>query len=140
VTSWSSSKPSVHRQSLEPRGVLRLMAAVRPEIKVVISAAGLMMATLAILGWESVCGAPACGPGQDLETVRKFERMAGGLGLGATVRPRWCFVNFDPRIEHCTCAEQPVPGGYCYCPEHTGTVSFFGRSSRVTATPPPIQP
>ncbi len=51
--------------------------------------------------------------------------MAGGLGLGATVCPRWCFVNFDPRIEHCTCAEQPVPGGYCYCPEHTGTVSCF---------------
>jgi len=59
------------------------------------------------------------------DAVRQFQRMAGGLGLGATVCPRWCFVNFDPRLEHCTCAEQPLPGGYCYCPEHTGTVSFF---------------
>lgn len=59
------------------------------------------------------------------EAVRQFQRMTGGLGLGATVCPRWCFVNFDPRLERCTCAEQPLPGGYCYCPEHGGTVSFF---------------
>jgi hypothetical protein len=98
------------------------MAAVRPAIKVLISAAGLLAATLALLGRESVRGS-----GRDLETVRKFQRMAGGLGLGATCVPRWCFVNFDPRIEHCTCAEQPVAGGYCYCPEHTGTVSYFER-------------
>jgi len=56
---------------------------------------------------------------------QQFERMAGGLGLGATVRPRWCFVNFDMRLEPCTCHERPLPGGYCYCPEHSGTVSYF---------------
>jgi hypothetical protein len=64
-------------------------------------------------------------PGGTRDHAAEFQRMAGGLGLGATVRPRWCFVNFDPRVERCTCAEQPLPGGYCYCPEHTGTVSFF---------------
>jgi hypothetical protein len=111
------------------------MAAVRPAIKVLISAAGLLAATLALLGRESVRGS-----GRDLETVRKFQGMAGGLGLGTTCVPRWCFVNFDPRIEHCTCAEQPVAGGYCYCPEHTGTVSFFGGSSPVAARSPSPKP
>jgi len=63
---------------------------------------------------------------------KRFQHAAGGLGMGATVCPRWCFVNFDPRIERCTCMEQPLAGGYCYCPEHSGTVSFFSmsRSSR----------
>ncbi|MGA2033506.1 MAG: hypothetical protein ABSG68_14720 [Thermoguttaceae bacterium] len=88
--------------------------------KVLILTAGLLLATLTVLGLDS-----ACRFGGEPETARQFQRMAGGLGLGATVRPRWCFVNFDRRIEHCTCAEQPVPGGYCYCPEHTGTVSSF---------------
>jgi len=92
----------------------------RPDIKVLVLAAGLLLATLALLGREAVRRT-----GHDLETVHTFQRMAGGLGLGASVRPRWCFVNFDPRIEHCTCMEQPVPGGYCYCPEHSGTVSSF---------------
>ncbi len=93
-------------------------------------AAGLLAATLALVGRESVRGS-----GHDLETVRMFQRMAGGLGLGASVRPRWCFINFDPRIEHCTCDEQPVAGGYCYCPEHTGTVSCFDTSPRGISWP-----
>ncbi len=62
--------------------------------------------------------------------AEQFQRMAGGLGLGASVCPRWCFVNFDPRIEGCTCAEYPLPGGYCYCPEHRDTVSFFDGRPR----------
>jgi len=62
---------------------------------------------------------------RDRAGVHAFQRMAGGLGLGATVCPRWCFVNFDPRLEPCTCPEQPLPGGYCYCPEHSGTVTHF---------------
>jgi len=57
--------------------------------------------------------------------TRRFQRVVGGMGLGASIRPKWCFVNFDPRIEHCTCSEQPLAGGYCYCPEHSGTVSWF---------------
>ncbi len=105
----------VFGQELEYGGVL-----LRPEIKVLLLAAGLLLASLALLGRETLDRS-----GHDLETVRNFQRMAGGLGLGATCVPRWCFVNFDPRIEHCTCPEQPVAGGYCYCPEHTGTISCF---------------
>ena len=97
--------------------------AIRPGAKVVALTAGLLVATVGALAMErAYCS------GNDLDAGRQFQRMAGGLGLGATVRPRWCFVNFDPRLEHCTCAEQPLPGGYCYCPEHTGTVTFFGSS------------
>jgi hypothetical protein len=92
--------------------------------KLTLSAAGLLAATLGLLVVEGTRFA-----GDPRPAARQFQRMAGGLGLGATVRPRWCFVNFDPRLEHCTCAEQPVPGAYCYCPEHAGTVSFFPFSS-----------
>lgn len=95
--------------------------------KVVALAAVLLAVTLALQTMDRAAGhrGAAVVGGGDRQTARQFQRMAGGLGLGATVRPRWCFVNFDPRLEHCTCAEQPLPGGYCYCPEHTGTVSFF---------------
>lgn len=91
-----------------------------PGTKVMVLAGGLLVATAAVLtvdrfGFSHRNRAPA----------RQFQRMAGGLGLGASVCPRWCFINFDPRLEHCTCMEQPLPGGYCYCPEHTDTVSFF---------------
>jgi hypothetical protein len=106
--------------------VFRQRAALRPGTKVVALAAGLLAATFGALWLDS-----AHRSGNDREAARQFQRMAGGLGLGATVRPRWCFVNFDVRIEHCTCAEQPVPGGYCYCPEHTGTVSCFEVPSRI---------
>ncbi len=82
--------------------------------------AALLVAAVGVLLLD---GAASSGGNRDI--ARQFQRMAGGLGLGATVRPRWCFVNFDPRLEHCTCAEYPLPGGYCYCSDHTGTVSFF---------------
>ncbi len=103
--------------------VLRGYAAIPPGTKVAIVTVALAAATAGTLGFEW-----ARGPGGDHAAARQFQRMAGGLGLGATVCPRWCFVNFDPRLEHCTCAEQPLPGGYCYCPDHAGTVSFFAAS------------
>jgi hypothetical protein len=102
----------------------------QPGSKIAGVAAGLFAATMAALTWDAVSshGTP-CG------NARAFQHMAGGLGLGATVCPRWCFVNFDPRIEGCTCAEQPLPGGYCYCPEHNGSVSFFvaSEAGRIAA-------
>ena len=97
----------------------------RPGGGVVLLAAALLAATAGVLAFDAAGRSP-----QAFESARQFQRMAGGLGLGATVRPRWCFVNFDPRIEHCTCAEEPLPGGYCYCPDHGGTVSFFGSRAR----------
>jgi len=33
---------------------------------------------------------------------------------------------YDPWIEGvCTCLEWPIPGGYCYCPDHTTSVSYI---------------
>lgn len=101
--------------------MFRWCSAMSPGTRVTAVTAGLLVAAVGVLLLDAV---PSSGGNRDI--ARQFQRMAGGLGLGATVRPRWCFVNFDPRVEHCTCTEQPLPGGYCYCPEHTGTVSFFG--------------
>ena len=103
--------------------VFRGYAAIPPGMKVAIATVALMAATAGTLALEW-----ARAGGSDRSIARQFQRTAGGLGLGATVRPRWCFVNFDRRLEHCTCAEQPLPGGYCYCPDHSGTVSFFAAS------------
>jgi hypothetical protein len=53
-----------------------------------------------------------------------FQQIVHGVGLGATAKPVWCYINFDPRIDpRCPCIEWPIPGGYCYCPDHAGTVS-----------------
>ena len=62
----------------------------------------------------------------DLEDARNFQRAVGGLGMGAVTSPKWCTINYDPRIEGvCTCLEWPIPGGYCYCPDHTTSVSYI---------------
>ena len=55
-----------------------------------------------------------------------FQHIVHGVGIGATTKPTWCYINFDPRIDpRCPCIEWPIPGGYCYCPYHTGTVSYI---------------
>jgi hypothetical protein len=101
-----------------------------PGAKVVVVASGLLIAAAGVMAMDAA-GASS----NHRRCAEQFQRMAGGLGLGATVCPRWCFVNFDPRIEHCTCAEQPLPGGYCYCPEHAGTVSFFDSRALNVGNP-----
>jgi hypothetical protein len=98
-----------------------------PGAKVVAVVIGLVIVTVGVLAMDAARASNSHRP-----CAEQFQRMAGGLGLGATVCPRWCFVNFDPRIERCTCGEYPLPGGYCYCPEHAGTISFFPFSSPVT--------
>ncbi len=111
-------------------------SAIPPATKVMATAGGLLLATVGVLvvdalGYYGIADGVASHGNHD--AAREFQRMAGGLGLGASVRPRWCFVNFDPRLGHCTCAEQPIPGGYCYCPEHTGTVTFFAAEEPKAA-------
>ncbi|HHT9139025.1 MAG TPA: hypothetical protein ACFYEK_17495 [Candidatus Wunengus sp. YC60] len=55
-----------------------------------------------------------------------FQQVMHGVGIGATTKPTWCYINFDPRIDpRCPCIEWPIPGGYCYCPDHTGTISYI---------------
>ncbi|MBW7897701.1 hypothetical protein B188_25370 [Candidatus Brocadiaceae bacterium B188] len=63
-----------------------------------------------------------------------FQQVVHGVGLGATAKPTWCYINFDPRIDpRCPCIEWPIPGGYCYCPDHTGTVSYVAGNIEMGA-------
>jgi hypothetical protein len=60
-------------------------------------------------------------------SVRKFQQIVGGFGLGAAVVPAWSFHAFDPRVEAtCGSDDWPTPGGPCYSPDHIGPVSAFG--------------
>src|SRR3990167_4650758 len=61
-----------------------------------------------------------------------FQQVVHGVGLGASTKPTWCYINFDPRIDpRCPCIEWPIPGGYCYCPDHTGTVSYMAGNMEM---------
>ncbi|MBT6045809.1 MAG: hypothetical protein HOG49_03205 [Candidatus Scalindua sp.] len=62
----------------------------------------------------------------------KFQQLVHGVGLGATTKPTWCYINFDQRIDpRCSCFEWPIPGGYSYCPDHTGTVSYISSKAEI---------
>jgi len=55
-----------------------------------------------------------------------FQRMVGGVGMGAISVPVWNFINFDPRIQPIDDSTLwPIPGGYSYGPDRTATVSYF---------------
>jgi hypothetical protein len=55
-----------------------------------------------------------------------FQRMVGGVGMGAISVPIWNFINFDPRIQSTDDSTLwPIPGGYSYGPDRTATVSYF---------------
>jgi hypothetical protein len=55
-----------------------------------------------------------------------FQRMVGGIGMGAISTPIWNFINFDPRIQSIDDSiTWPIPGGYSYSPDRTATVSYF---------------
>lgn len=70
-----------------------------------------------------------------LSTGNNFQQIVYGVGLGATTKPRWCYINFDPRVDpRCPCIEWPIPGGYCYCPDHTGTISYMSGKVKMGAT------
>jgi hypothetical protein len=64
--------------------------------------------------------------GQQAEDLRNFQRATGGLGMGAIATPLWQFINYDPRILSVDDSiTWPVPGGYSFGPDRTGTVSYF---------------
>jgi len=55
-----------------------------------------------------------------------FQRMVGGVGMGAISVPIWNFINFDPRVQPIDDSiTWPIPGGYSYGPDRTATVSYF---------------
>ena len=60
------------------------------------------------------------------EKMAVFQRMVGGLGMGAISTPIWNFINYDPRIQPVDDSiTWPIPGGYSYGPDRTATVSYF---------------
>jgi hypothetical protein len=55
-----------------------------------------------------------------------FQRMVGGVGMGAISSPVWNIINFDPRLQPIDDSTLwPIPGGYSYGPDRTATVSYF---------------
>ena len=61
-----------------------------------------------------------------------FQQVVHSVGIGATTKPTWCYINFDPRIDpRCPCIEWPIAGGYCYCPDHTGTISYIAGNMEM---------
>ena len=64
--------------------------------------------------------------GRRAENIRIFQRATGGLGMGAIASPIWQLINYDPRILSVDDSiTWPVPGGYSYGPDRTGTVTYF---------------
>ena len=60
------------------------------------------------------------------EKMVVFQRMVGGVGMGAISTPIWNFINYDPRIQPVDDSiTWPIPGGYSYGPDRTATVSYF---------------
>ena len=74
-----------------------------------------------------------------------FQRMVGGVGMGAISTPIWNFINFDPRIQPMDDSTLwPIPGGYSYGPDRTATVSYFEElpvnQLLISPSPPPSPP
>lgn len=65
------------------------------------------------------------------EKMVTFQRMVGGLGMGAISTPLYNFINYDPRIQPVDDSiTWPVPGVYSYGPDRTATVSYFEEIPR----------
>jgi len=74
-----------------------------------------------------------------------FQKMVGGVGMGAISTPIWNFINFDPRIQPIDDSTLwPIPGGYSYGPDRTATVSYFEEIPvnrlLIPPSPPPSPP
>jgi hypothetical protein len=64
--------------------------------------------------------------GRRAEEIRTFQQATGGLGMGAIAAPIWQFINYDARVLSVDDSiTWPVPGGYSYGPDRTGSVSYF---------------
>jgi hypothetical protein len=84
-----------------------------------------------LLAWEAA-GARA-GARSGLAAV---QTLVGGHGIGAVTVPAWCYFAFDPRAEAvCACRSWPLPGGHCFCPDHTATVTRFVEDPRELDRP-----
>ncbi|HUU81279.1 MAG TPA: hypothetical protein VMW90_07515 [Acidobacteriota bacterium] len=60
------------------------------------------------------------------EKVVAFQRMVGGVGMGAISTPLFNFINYDPRIQPVDdSVTWPVPGVYSYGPDRTASIFYF---------------
>lgn len=58
--------------------------------------------------------------------MMRFQKMIGGVGLGAVTVPAWNFSDYDPRLQPAPMdVVYPVPGGYSYSPDRLAMVSWF---------------
>lgn len=75
---------------------------------------------------------------QDRE-MRSFQKMVGGVGMGAMVVPSWNEIDFDARLQSVDDSKiWPIPGSYCYSPAQSTTVTHFKeflRDSSVIVGP-----
>ena len=76
---------------------------------------------LDMLAWE----------GRKAEEIKTFQKATGGLGMGAIATPLWQFINYDARVLSVDDSiTWPVPGGYSFGPDRTGTVSYFREAAQ----------
>lgn len=55
-----------------------------------------------------------------------FQKITGGLGMGAVISPYYNLIDFDPRIQNVDDSlTLPVPGIYSYGAHRTSTICYF---------------
>ena len=65
------------------------------------------------------------------KSIRTFQAMAGGLGMGAIAAPVWNIINFDPRLSAVDDSTLwPIAGGYPFGPDRTATVTYFQETPK----------
>ena len=73
------------------------------------------------LMWKHVSEAP----------MKRFQHLAGGLGMGAIAAPVWNVINFDPRLSAVDDSTLwPIAGGYPFGPDRTATVTYFRETPK----------
>jgi len=77
--------------------------------------------TLIVLVAAALLFSGAGNSGTSRPAHAEFQRLTGGLGVGAAVSPQPCAAGLNPSAsEGCTFATSPVAGGLAYCPIHAG--------------------
>ena len=95
------------------------------------SATGSWFLGAIVVAWITVVLLVLVMPRPATDAAVRFQRTTGGLGIGAVMRPGWCFHALDPRIEiGCPTELRPLPGIVPYCPYETMSVTGGGATLR----------
>ena len=58
--------------------------------------------------------------------MRWFQKLTGGLGMGAAAAPAWRVIDFDPPLQPVDESKLwPLPGSYSYSPGGISSVTHF---------------